>query len=125
MKSIAVLPLLALATACVSTPLPEPIADGMPAGLGESVQVGALVATPRSVEEDSRCPVDVQCIQAGRLVVNTRLDGAGWTETVPLILGQAYATHGTTVTLVSGRPEKYADRKTPRAEYRFVFEGGT
>jgi hypothetical protein len=113
-----------LLTACAGTPLPEPIADGMPAGLGETVQVGSLIAAPRSVEEDSRCPIDVQCIQAGRVVVNTRIDGPDWSETVPLALGQAYSTHGTTVTLVSVRPDKYSERKTPRAEYRFVFDGG-
>ena len=119
-----VLLLPALLAACASTPLPEPIADGMPAGLGEAVQVGKLIAEPRSVEEDSRCPIDVQCIQAGRVVVNTRLDGDGWTETVPLTLGEAYATHGTMVTVVSVRPDRYSARNTPRAEYRFILEGG-
>jgi len=124
MKSIAPLPLLALLAACAGTPLPEPIPDNMPAGLGETVHVGRLVAEPRSVEEDSRCPIDVQCIQAGRVVVNTRLNGDGWTETVPLTLGEAYATHGTTVTVVSVRPDKYSARDIPRAEYRFIFDGG-
>ena len=122
-KTITVFATVLLA-ACAGTPLPEPIADGMPAGLGEALQVGKLIAEPRSVEEDSRCPIDVQCIQAGRVVVNTRLNGDGWTETVPLVLNQPYATHGTTVTLISVRPDKYSDRNTPRAEYRFIIEGG-
>jgi len=122
-KTIALVAPVLLA-ACAGTPLPEPIPDNMPAGLGETVYVGRLVAEPRSVEEDSRCPIDVQCIQAGRVVVSTRLNGDGWTETVPLVLNQAYATHGTTVTLISVRPDKYSDRDTPRAEYRFIFEGG-
>ena len=122
-KAIALF-LPALLAACAGTPLPEPIADGMPVGLGETVDVGKLIAQPRSVEEDSRCPIIVQCIQAGRVVLNTRLDGEGWTETVPLTLGLAYATHGTTVTLWSVRPDKYAARNIPRAEYRFIIEGG-
>ena len=124
MKSIAALPFLALLAACVGTPLPEPIPDGQPVGLGETVHVGGLIAAPRRVTEDSRCPLDVQCIQAGRVVVTTRLDGQGWSETVPLTLDEAYLTHGTTVTLVSVRPDKYSDRDTPRAEYRFIFDGG-
>ena len=124
MKAITALPFFALLAACAGTPLPEPIPDGQPVGLGETAYVGKLIAAPRKVTEDSRCPVEVQCIQAGRVVVTTRLDGQGWSETVPLILGQAYTTHGTTVTLVSVRPDKHADRTTPRAEYRFIFEGG-
>lgn len=124
MKFTATLPSLALLAACAGTPLPEPIPDGQPVGLGETAYVGRLIVAPRKVTEDSRCPVDVQCIQAGRVVVSTRLDGEGWSETVPLVLGEAYATHGTTVMLVSVRPDKYSDRETPRAEYRFIFDGG-
>lgn len=124
MKQAIALPFLALIGACVGTALPEPIAEGMPAALGETVQVGSLLATPRRLVEDSRCPYDVQCIQAGRLVVSTQLDGEGWNETVPLTLGEPYAVQGTTVTLVSGRPEKWSERRRPRNEYRFIFEGG-
>jgi hypothetical protein len=124
MKFIAALPALTLLAACAGTALPEPIPDGMAAGIGETVQVGKLVATPLSVSEDSRCPVDVQCIQAGRLIVNTRIDGEGWTETVPLTLGMPHVAQGTSITLVSGRPEKYAERNIPRKEYRFIYRGG-
>jgi hypothetical protein len=124
MTKLVALPLALLLGACAGTALPEPIAEGMPAALGETVQVGALLATPRSVVEDSRCPYNARCIQAGRLVVSTRLDGTGWTETVPLTLGELHAVQGTTVTLVSGTPEKRAERRTPRNEYRFIFEGG-
>ena len=122
MKAVLALPLVALLGACIGTDF-APL-EGMPAALGETVRVGSVLATPRSVVEDSRCPYDVQCIQAGRLVVSTRLDGDGWTETVPLTLGEPYTAGGTTVTLVSGRPEKFSERRTPRHEYRFIFEGG-
>jgi hypothetical protein len=124
MKSITALPFLALLAACAGTPLPEPIPDGQPVGIGETAQVGSIIAAPRSVTEDSRCPINVQCVWAGQVTVNTRLDGSGWSETVPLILGEAYSTHGTTITLVSVRPDKYAERDIPRAEYRFIFAGG-
>jgi hypothetical protein len=120
MKPFATLPLLTLLAACASGGF-DPL-EGMPAALGETVKVGALAASPRSVEEDSRCPADAQCVQAGRLVVRTRLDGSGWSETVPLTLGEAYATHGVTVLLASAQPDRRAD--TPRNEYRFIFSGG-
>lgn len=98
--------------------------EGMPAAIGETVRVGPLTATPVRLIEDSRCPLTVQCVQAGRLVVSTRLDGDGWSQTVPLTLGEPYAVQGTTVMLVSGRPEKWNQRRRPRGEYRFIFEGG-
>ena len=122
MKAVIALPLAALLAACVSSDF-DPL-EGMPVALGETVRVGSVLATPTRVVEDSRCPYDVQCIQAGRLVVSTRLDGSGWAETVPLTLGEPYAVGGTTVTLISGRPEKFSERDTPRHEYRFIFEGG-
>ena len=89
----------------------------------------AVAGTPflitfAGVIEDSRCPENAQCVWAGRLVVLTRLDGAGWRETPELVLGETYATHGTTVTLVSGTPEKRRDTETAPGDYRFVFEGG-
>ena len=98
--------------------------EGMPAALGETVSVGSFLATPRRLLEDSRCPLTVQCVQAGRVVVSTEISGPGGTETVPLVLGQPYAVSGATVTLVSARPEQYRPRRNPRREYRFVFDGG-
>ena len=98
--------------------------EGMPVAFGESVRVGNLVAVPRRVLEDSRCPDNVECIQAGRVVVSTQIDGPGWSETVPLVLGEPYAVQGTTITLASVRPEQYRPRRNPRNEYRFIYEGG-
>lgn len=118
------------ALAACATASNAPIVDNgppAPAGsavaLGQPVTVGRLVATPRDVKEDSRCPAGVQCVWAGRVVLATRIDGAGWRETVPLTLGEAYATHGTSITLVSVKPQKGAG-KPDAGEYRFTFAGG-
>jgi hypothetical protein len=119
MKYLAALPLAALLGACATSDF-APL-EGMPAAIGETVRVGPLLATPHSVIEDSRCPMGVRCVQAGRLVVSTRLSGDGWSETVPLTIGEPYAVQGTTVTLVSGRPEKWSERRRPRNEYRFIY----
>lgn len=120
MKCLAALPFAALLGACATSDF-APL-EGMPVAIGETVRAGSLLATPRSVVEDSRCPWSVQCVQAGRLVVSTRLSGDGWSQTVPLMLGEPYQVQGTTVTLVSGRPEKWSERRRPRSEYRFIFE---
>ena len=96
-------------SACATTPPPgSPIrSDGL-ATVGQPTRVGALVVTPQRVIEDSRCPINARCIWAGRLVLKTRIDGAGWRETVDLTLGQPYSTHGTGLALISGEPGKIA-----------------
>lgn len=37
--------------------------------------VGGLAVTPLRVEEDSRCPTSVQCIQAGNVRLSVRIGG--------------------------------------------------
>jgi len=76
------------------------------------------------VVEDSRCAYNVQCVWAGRVVVSTRIDGQGWSETVPLTLGEPYTVQGTTITVTQVLPDKIAERTPPRHEYRFIYDGG-
>jgi len=110
-------------SACAAVPVPgSPIrGDGL-ATVGQSTRVGALVVTPQRVIEDSRCPINARCIWAGRLVLKTRIDGAGWRETVDLTLGQPYATHGTGLALVSGEPGKMAGATPSPPASLFGFE---
>ena len=118
-----------LLTACATYPN-GPIVDGGPvrsdgmARLGQPTAVGALVATPQAVVEDSRCPMNVRCVWAGRAVVTTRIDGAGWRETVNLTLGQPHSTHGVSIALVSVQPEKMAGTTPSPGDYLFGFAGG-
>jgi hypothetical protein len=86
------------------------------------VRVGSVVATPKKVVEDSRCPENARCVWAGRLVVATRIDGAGWRETADLTLGEPKQVRGVTLALVSGLPETQTERETRAGEYRFVYE---
>ena len=102
------------------TPLPE----GTQVALGQPVEVGDVVATPMKVIEDSRCPADVQCVWAGRLVVETRIDGAGWRDTANINLGETYGTHGNTVALVGGTPDKLAEREIQPGAYLFTYAPG-
>lgn len=130
MKMLLALPALLLAAACTvipDTPLvdgPPAAAAGTPVPLGQPVWAGRLVATPMMVVEDSRCPMNARCVQAGRLVVATRIDGTGWRETVPLTLGEPHETHGTRITLVSGTPERMVGAEGPTAANLFAYEGG-
>ncbi len=114
--------------ACATFPN-GPVVDGGPvrsdgqAMLGQPTRVGSLVATPQTLVEDSRCPMNARCIWAGRVVVTTRIDGPGWRETANLTLGQPYPTHGTTITLTSARPDKMTGTTVPPRAYTFGFEG--
>jgi hypothetical protein len=123
MKTLIALPALALLAACGTVPAPFR-AEGSTAPVPEGVRVGTLVAVPQVVLEDSRCPMNARCVWAGRVVLSTRIYGPDFDETVPLILGEPYATHGTSITLVSVIPDKVAGQEIPAPTYGFAFEGG-
>ena len=130
-KALTALAALALLSGCVvyrDAPIVDngpPAAEGTAVALRQPVQVGAVGATPMAVVEDSRCPVGpgvIACFWSGRLVVTTRIDGAGWRETTDLTLGEPKQVRDVTLALVSGLPENQAGRETPASEYRFVYE---
>ena len=120
---LALAPLSVTACAVVppadSTP-PQPAGYAVP--IGQPVQVGDLILTPRKLVEDSRCPMNARCVWAGRVVVKTTIAGAGWADTADLTLGEPYGTHGKVIALVSVRPEKMAGTETQPMKYRFVYE---
>ena len=123
MKRLIALPLLAIAGACATTPPPF-AAEGSTVEIPHGVHVGRLVAVPQVLLEDSRCPMNARCVWAGRAVLSTRIYGPDFDETVPLALGEPYATHGTSITLTSVQPEAMAGEEIPAPTYRFGFEGG-
>lgn len=123
------LPAPALLNACAVLPVPvapPPFPSGSAVALGQKVQVGELTVTPTAVVEDSRCPINARCVWAGRLVVRTRIDGqadgARWSDTAELRLGETYGTHGQVIALVSGEPGRITDRETRPEDYRFTYE---
>lgn len=119
-----IVPFVAACAMIPDAPIVEgtPVPEGTPVGIDQPVRVGAVVVTPKRVVEDSRCPVDARCVWAGRLIVETRIDGAGWRETTPLTLGETYATHGQALALVSAEPARTTGAEPAPAAYRFVYE---
>lgn len=112
-------------SACATVPaVAAPVRNDGLARLTERTMVGALVVTPLSVVEDSRCPINARCIWAGRATVRTQVVGAGWRETLDLTLGERVATHGTTLRLTSLEPGKMAGADMQPLDYVFGFEGG-
>ena len=112
--------ILILATAissCAATP-PIDSTDGWIA-LGQSARFGKTVVTPQGIVEDSRCPADVQCIWAGRVVLraDVRKD-AEPARSVDLVSGEAARIPGGIVTLAEIRPQAVRGDIAP-ADYRF------
>jgi hypothetical protein len=86
--------------------------------IGEKVIVNGVIITLRSLTEDSRCPVDVQCIQAGTVRVTVIAD----TSDVIFTLGEPRAVAGMTMTLVSLVPAQKNSKVTVApGDYRFTF----
>jgi hypothetical protein len=131
MKRFAPLLLAPLALAACATVPNAPIVDGGPVqpegsmvALGQPVAMADIVMTPRRVLEDSRCPINARCIRAGEIIVETRVDGAGWRETLPLTLGESETVRGYAIRLVSAEPGRMAGEDEPSPQdYRFAFEG--
>lgn len=77
---------------------------------------------PLKVIEDSRCPVDVQCIQAGRVRLEAQIvDGMG-TSTETFIVGTPITLEAASVTLVSVAPARYSQTNLKPSDYIFTFE---
>ena len=121
-----VFPVTLALSACVGPSLP---ADAYPlmqpaeitVRLQETVRAGGITIRPLRIVEDSRCPGEVQCVWAGRLVLTTRIDGNGWSETSDVTTGVSHETHGRTLILTRASPEKKANQPPSATDYVFYF----
>jgi len=70
--------------------------------------------------EDSRCPADVQCIQAGTVRVRVSIDP--YDKDFTFTLGKPLVVGNATITLISVTPaQKYAKQTIQPSDYRFTF----
>lgn len=130
MKALALLaPLVALA-ACATVPPQDAAAEDTSglawARIGQTVNPGGPTVTPLRLVEDSRCPQGVQCVWAGRVVVNATISTPTMKLTRDLVLGQPFPVADGTLTLAEVQPVRgKADAPAP-ADYRFGFrfDGG-
>jgi hypothetical protein len=116
---------LVASTACAaSRPVAPTLDRDFEVGGGTSAKVAGtdLVIRFEAVPNDSRCPVDVQCITAGDATVALRVEGGGKeARTIELhtLDEPKQARHGGyAVALVLLRPRPVSTRPTPRREYR-------
>jgi hypothetical protein len=92
------------------------------ARLNQEVQIGDVRVKPLAVLEDSRCPVDVTCIWAGRVRLRVAVSGVG--EPVMEIDRPVTVASGQRLTLVAVAPPNWAHPPAgvdPNAPKRFAF----
>ena len=120
----------ALLLASCATAAPPPAISGCREGpciaIGDAQQFGIMRVTPLEVLADSRCPIDAQCVWAGELRVNTRLDIGYETITVELKAFEPFTINGGTLLLAEVAPD--ATAQSPGLEqrdyaFRFTFTG--
>ncbi|APP85577.1 hypothetical protein BI317_16755 [Xanthomonas hortorum pv. gardneri] len=111
---------------CAATgPVTSPPIEG-PVRLGEIAAVDGPKVRPDQVVEDSRCPADVQCVVAGRLIVRTTVMGGGWSKQIDLTLGMPVPVADGMLTLVDAIPVPLSGKAVPAsaARFTFKFQGG-
>jgi hypothetical protein len=114
---------ISLAGCAASNPVASHPIEGA-VHLGEIAAVDGPSVRPDRVIEDSRCPADVQCIQAGRLVVRATVLGGGWSKEVDLTLGIPVPVADGMLTLVDATPVPIASETAASARFTFKFQGG-
>ncbi len=88
--------------------------------IGARATINGTTIDVLDLVEDSRCPVDVQCIQAGTVRVRASIDSYNLAFT--LTLGQPQVVGNTVVTLASVIPEQKHSKETVHpSDYRFTF----
>lgn len=93
----------------------------LPLLFGESSYVYGVQITPYELIEDSRCPTDVNCIQAGTVRVRARLtDGENQLERT-FILGQGQELFGKEIVLQSVAPPKISTKQIRISDYQLNF----
>lgn len=122
------LPLLAIPLfAATAFYIPYPWSDARNARLGRPARVDGVIIQVSEVLEDSRCPVDVDCVWPGQVRVSAGyLHPRRGEEDLILIVGQPKKVPGGTVLIEAVRPGRRLGQKLQFDDYRFDlrFEAG-
>jgi thiol-disulfide isomerase/thioredoxin len=89
--------------------------------LGEKYEAQGASAMVTEVVEDSRCPTDVQCIQAGTVKIKVKAFYKILSKTITMTLGQPFSYKGYSATLVDVLPTPTSSTKINPSDYVFYF----
>lgn len=91
-------------------------------GVGQKGIVDGLTLTFNALVQDSRCPVDVVCIQAGAVNSNVTLATANKTETRNLPSDEVpYTFDGYRISIVKIAPDRENKKEVPSNAYVLTF----
>lgn len=92
------------------------------AKIGQTITIAGVSVSPMAVLQDSRCPIDVTCIQAGTVVVKTQLQKINSApQIVSLTLGSPTVSEGNKILLKSVLPLKESSKTILSSDYVFDF----
>lgn len=89
--------------------------------LNQSGSTLGLTLTPTEVVDDSRCPIDVNCIQAGTVHMRASLSTTAATQAQLFEIGKPIVFGRYTVTLSDVGPARHAVEKAVLLKYHFIF----
>lgn len=103
---------------------PAPIATTTTAVLREKVLIDRVFITPLEILEDSRCPTDVNCIQAGTVKIRAQLEYGGVAHIEDLTPLTKVPIAKRFVILTKVTPAPTSKVKISPSDYRFEFTVG-
>lgn len=114
--------LLALSlTGCAAGAGARPAEGSATLRLGESARVGGLAVRAFRVEEDSRCPASVHCVQAGTVRLAVALGTGGGRHLVLRLDEPLEVERGRWLSLLAVCPAPRAPGAIRPADYRFIL----
>ena len=105
--------------ACLTSNSPE--AMPLTARIHQGVSGLGIRITPLEVLEDSRCPVDVYCIQAGTVRLRATLQNSLGTSEQIFKLNTPLVTETETIVLTKVLPERHSGSQISPSDYEFIF----
>jgi hypothetical protein len=109
-------------SACAATRDVTALPDAANVAIGQRAYADGPLIQPVAVIEDSRCPVGVACIWAGRVRVKILwLRPNGEAQPFEAVLGEPTPIADGAITLESVHPDKRADQAIKPGDYRFAF----
>ncbi len=104
------------------SPLPTPSPNDITLALGQTAKVGEVKITLNSITEDSRCPADVVCIQAGRVVANVTIANSLYFVIKNISsMGPAALFDSSAVSITSVLPLRQSGKEILQSAYRITF----
>lgn len=89
------------------------------AKLNEKISFSGGTGVITEVLEDSRCPTDVQCIQAGTVRIKVNFTYGTLSQNINLTLNEPYTYSGSSITLVKVSPENISTVSISSSNYVF------